>query len=846
MRFSFFLLFILFFSKSAQATFDPPINDELVNAITIVNTSVYCSEDAAYSNIEATPSNYAKPINWINTGKDVWFKFTATKYDVNISVSGKVDASSTNTLINPLVTLYSINPLTNSITETIGSTFTSSNVTSYYKGGLTIGQVYCIRVSAENDATGTFRLCVDNYFPPIQPGQDCATASVLCGKGSFTQLNVVGAGNNNHEAAGTCLNIESNTAWYKFVASKAGTFTFVITPTVTTDDIDWVFYDLGPEGDCSQVNAANAIRCAAGHGITCSPSYYKTGLSMTETDLTEDLGCPPGQNGFVKYVDLIEGHTYALLIDNFSSQNNGFTIEFDGTADFAGPKVDIDVVKLKPCTDDQAYTFSSNSSNYASLKWSFGEGASISSATTEGPFTITYSTPGEKIVVLEAESSNLCKQVTTKTIIVANTPDKPDISISKINLCTGDELQLSTPFVNLATYHWSGPNEFTSNLRTPKIIVTGPENVGVYTLFIQVGDCVSPVNSVNVISVDPIPEAVFSIKVNNKCEANQSFSIINASKNYTKIFWDFGNDVKTNSDFSSDTKILTFNTLGLKTITLTVETNNGCKSVMTKDILTELKPDKPEITVNQPAFCLKDVIKLSVPQQPGISYLWTGPNNFTATTATVNIPVSDFNVAGEYQVVLKSGTCNSTPATIIIPAIANIPVAAFSTDPNFNIKFSAPVPIKFNNNSLYGDTYLWDFGDNSISTDVNPSHNYTTDGTFRITLTAKSNNGCFTSVTHGDLVIKKDASIFTPGAFSPNGDNINDEFVVGITNLKKYRLQIYNRLGSIVFMTDNIFDNWNGTFKGQELPVGVYYFIILGTTLNNNNVKYSGSVTLLR
>lgn len=846
MRFSFLLLFILFFGKSVQAAFSPPINDELANAISILNTTVYCSDDAAYNNIDATSSNYAKPSNWSNTGKDVWFKFTATKYDVNISVSGKVDANSINTLINPLVTLYSLDPLTNSIGEIIGSTFTSSNVTSYYKGGLTIGQVYCIRVSAENDATGTFRLCVDNYFPPIKPGQDCATASILCGKGSFTQLNVVGAGNNNHEAAGTCLNIESNTAWYKFIASKAGTFTFVITPTVTTDDIDWVFYDLGIGGDCSQVNATNAIRCAAGHGITCSPIYYKTGLSMTETDLTEDLGCPPGQNGFVKYVDLIEGHTYALLIDNFSSRNNGFTIEFDGTADFEGPKVDIDVVKLKPCTDDQAYTFSSNSSNYASLKWSFGEGASITSATTEGPFTVTYSTPGEKVVVLEAESVNSCKQITTKTIIVANTPDKPAVTASKINLCTGDELQLSTPFVNLATYHWSGPNGYTSTNQNPKIIITGPENIGTYTLFIQVGDCVSPVNSVDILSVDPIPKAVFTVNINNKCEANQSFSIVNTSSNYTKIFWDFGSDVKTNSDFSSDTKILTFNTIGLKTITLTVETNNGCKSVMTQDILVELKPDKPEISVNQPSFCLKDVIELSVPQLDGISYLWSGPNNFTATTASVSIPVNDFNVAGQYQIVLKSGTCNSEAATITIPAIARIPIASFSTDPSFNVKFSAPVPIKFINNSLYADTYLWDFGDNSLSTDVNPIHNYTKDGTFRITLTAASNNGCFTSVTLGDLVIKKDASVFTPGAFSPNGDNINDEFVVSITNLKKYRLQIYNRLGSMVFMTDNIFENWNGTYKGQELPVGVYYYVILGTTLNNNNVKYSGSITLLR
>ncbi|WP_431295338.1 gliding motility-associated C-terminal domain-containing protein [Pedobacter sp. P26] len=93
---------------------------------------------------------------------------------------------------------------------------------------------------------------------------------------------------------------------------------------------------------------------------------------------------------------------------------------------------------------------------------------------------------------------------------------------------------------------------------------------------------------------------------------------------------------------------------------------------------------------------------------------------------------------------------------------------------------------------------------------------------------------------------QKNASTFVPNAFSPNGDGINDELVVGVTNLKKYRLQIYNRLGTQVFFTENIFENWNGTFKGNELPVGVYYYVITGTNLSNNNIKYTGSITLIR
>ncbi|KLT66058.1 T9SS C-terminal target domain-containing protein [Pedobacter sp. BMA] len=846
MRFLFFFLLIVTSGLAVCARLAPPVNDELANAMTISNTSGYCSGDAAYNNIEATPSFQQRSMNWAATGNDVWFKFTATKYAVNISVSGQVNITSLNTLSGPLVALYTEDELNQNLLETPGTVATSSNVTSLYVGTLKLNHVYYVRVSALDNNTGTFKLCLDNYTAPIQPGQDCGTFSLLCSKETFTQLNVSGAGLNNTESAGTCLGQESNSAWYMFKASKGGDFTFLITPTVTSNDIDWIFYDLGVDGDCSKVNASNAIRCASGSGTNCSPSYYKTGLSMTETDLSESAGCVPGQNGLVKYVDLIEGHTYALLIDNFSPGNNGFTVEFGGSADFAGPAAHIQVEKLRPCTDNQSYIFSGQASNYKTLKWSFGEGASLQSATGEGPFTITYSTPGQKTVILEAEGFNKCNVITTETIIVAKTPDKPVISASDLTLCEGDTLQLSTPFLDLATYHWSGPNGFNSMEQNPMLPMTGAANIGKYELYVQVGDCISETNFVEVLSVDLLPKAAFSITVNNRCEPGQSYTLTNQSTGYARLKWDLGSEIKSNINLSNDGREISFLSTGKKIITLTAESNNGCTSIISQEVMVEQRPEKPEIISNQEAFCLNDTIRLSVPKLEGIVYRWTGPNNFADSTSSISIPVNNFNVAGLYEVTLTSGSCISMPASITIPAIARIPVASFTTEPGFNVKFAVPAEIRFKNSSSYSDYYLWDFGDGFHSTSENPNHIYQAEGAFRITLTAYSNNGCFDSVTQGDLTIKGSASIFVPNAFSPNGDGINDELNVGITNLKKYQVQIYNRMGSQVFSADSIFDNWKGDYKGNPLPVGVYYYLINGINLNGTAVRFSGSVTLIR
>lgn len=55
-----------------------------------------------------------------------------------------------------------------------------------------------------------------------------------------------------------------------------------------------------------------------------------------------------------------------------------------------------------------------------------------------------------------------------------------------------------------------------------------------------------------------------------------------------------------------------------------------------------------------------------------------------------------------------------------------------------------PDPVIFNNNSANGNAFFWNFGDNTTSTAVNPTHYYTTPGTYTVTLVVSDTNGCFT------------------------------------------------------------------------------------------------------
>lgn len=666
----FLFLVILSFPGFAQA----PSNDNCAGAISINDATKFCSNAAQYSTVNATPS-------FTGNGQDVWFVFEARNLEVKITVTG---ANTGGTLRSPEIKLYKDCSGNGMISQIV----TDGNTTILNDAGLTPNQLYYISVSGAGN-TGTFQLCIENYKSEIKPGQDYGTASLLCSSTTIIrEINVTGSGSNGNETANTCIGAEKHSAWYKWTAQNSGSLVFTITPT-KTDDIDWVLFELGPEGNSQPASQSNAIRCAAGHGISNAgcpnePVYTKTGLNFTENDLIETSGCGSGQNGMLKAVDMKAGYVYALVVNNFTSGNNGFEIAFTdvagkaGTGLFKGPTAKLNSTSANLCTPQQTFTFSAQVTGQTAIQWYFGQGANIAEATTAGPFNITYSSPG------------------------------------------------------------------------------------------------------------------------------------------------------------------------LKTVFLQVKNDLGCSVVETKTFMVGLKPDIPRLLVNKVDFCLTDTIRLSTPAQNDATYQWTGPGGFTSTEREPLIPVISRAVAGVYSLVVSRGDCSTAPVDITVPEIYKNPVAAFRTDPTIPAKLSFPVTVKFFNESTDADSYLWDFGDGTTSTEVNPEHTYTDRGNYDVTLTAIKTNVCTVSLVQGKFVISEAGAIFIPNTFTPNNDSVNDEFVVNMNNIRTFRIQIFNRYGILMYSSDNLVENWDGTYKNEQVPVGTYFYVLDAVDFDNNVIKKSGSVTILR
>ena len=150
-------------------------------------------------------------------------------------------------------------------------------------------------------------------------------------------------------------------------------------------------------------------------------------------------------------------------------------------------------------------------------------------------------------------------------------------------------------------------------------------------------------------------------------------------------------------------------------------------------------------------------------------------------------------------------------------------------------------------------TYQWEeqFIRNSISCDtcsetyVNPLID------LYYTVMISDTNGC-TAEDGIWINVSVDRVVGVPTGFTPNGDLVNDVFMIHAEKAITVRtLKVYDRWGELVFEQNDFPVNdpnfgWNGTFKGENLETAVFGWVLEVEFLDGEKQSYSGNVTLIR
>ena len=224
-------------------------------------------------------------------------------------------------------------------------------------------------------------------------------------------------------------------------------------------------------------------------------------------------------------------------------------------------------------------------------------------------------------------------------------------------------------------------------------------------------------------------------------------------------------------------------------------------------------------------------VEYELPQDSCLQYYdWRYTGEGVSVTKSSSPLVLNFGeTATSGDLVASFTNCEGTEGSLSIPVtvdslpaeVSNIMGGSIACSDLNNDFYIDPVP--------NAESYVWDYSGPGTMFNRNTDHitiYFPEAGTSGI-LTVTPVNHCGTGAISPPLTLEvKLCDLNIPNSFSPNGDGINDEWV--IDNLyENSRLVIFDRSGKIVYETDNYRNDWNGDdYRGKKLPTDTYWYVL--------------------
>jgi PKD repeat protein len=313
--------------------------------------------------------------------------------------------------------------------------------------------------------------------------------------------------------------------------------------------------------------------------------------------------------------------------------------------------------------------------------------------------------------------------------------------------------------------------------------------------------------------------------------------------------WDFDDG---NTSNLRDPGHHTFSDYGEYDISLHVSSANCSHSVAHK---VHILPAPPIPNFNKPdPGCVPHPVQFVNNSVYGHTWLWEFGDGHTSTEAE---PFHVYEIPGIYNVILTVTGDGGTRVAYREVEAYTLPVADFTVAPELVMLPNQQVQLY--NLSEYGSRYLWDMGDGTQSAEQNPKHQYTETGEYDISLQVWTVNECYSEVIKYNAVrvtgegIIKYPNAFKPDIYGPSGGyydrnaiNPNTVFYPLHAGIEDYQLEIYNRWGELLFVSEDVNIGWDGYYKGKISKQDVYVWKVWGTFINGEAFIKAGDVTLLR
>ncbi len=505
--------------------------------------------------------------------------------------------------------------------------------------------------------------------------------------------------------------------------------------------------------------------------------------------------------------------------------------------------------------------------------------------------TSTYSVAGTKNIALIVTDANNCIDTLKKTVQIYPTPQAiftvDSVCLNNSNTFSNTSTLITpagfTDAINsyIWTYNFDGSN-YTTDATTPNTTYTYPltatQTAPVANLIVKTNNGCADTLAQSVI-VWALPKANYSVTApcypmpvvfsnastiatgtDNSAMANM---VINWGNGQTQTVTGLNQTINYNHAIS-----------GNYASKLVVTSNHGCADSTNVNITVHAKPVANYTLSNNKGctpLCVNFTDVSTQNSAPIIetiaAYNWnfgdystTKASDNTSTKATTTHcynNTSDTTQLNSVQLIITT-TVGCTDTLLLKDSVEMYPM------PKANFKLSETTVSSLNpeliiiDQSHLANTIIWEYNNGDGRQDINPTplqpvaeyvYQYQDSGSYIIKQLVTTNKGCTDSISH-PVRVTPVSTVYVPNAFSPDGDGLNDYFMVQGSNIKGLDVTIFNRYGTVIARINDINSKgWDGTdLRESKLSQQEVYNWKMEYT-DVFDVKHKGlvgSVTLLK
>lgn len=381
-------------------------------------------------------------------------------------------------------------------------------------------------------------------------------------------------------------------------------------------------------------------------------------------------------------------------------------------------------------------------------------------------------------------------------------------------------------------------------MQNPTYTYAGPGNF-IVTLITETGaGCTDTATA----QVAVAPDIITDFSFTSGClEFATTFTDLSNSPggSITAWAWDFGDGVGASTLANPN---YTYTAAGTYTVSLIANPGNTCADTTTKTIVVEPKPTA-DFVATPTVGCEPLTVRFSDQSNPngGILNDWKWVFGDGKVDNSQN-PTNIYEAPGTYTVTLYITSLNNCKDTITLANYITVNprvVANFVAAPNVVDEYTPWVTLT-DLSTGGANSWLWDLGNGTTSTNQNDVVQYADSGSYPIMLIANNAFNC-PDTAYSSIRVRPVTSFYIPNAFTPDGDGLNDYFAGEGRNLKEYEMMIFNRWGQMIYRTTDPKRPWDGGYKSSDtVLVDSYIYQFNVVDMLGAKKTYRGTVTVIR